>query len=144
MARCPAHRDRNPSLSIAEGRDGRVLLTCFAGCAVTAILGTMHLRMKDLFSSEPPSPEQRAVIDAQRERERLGGRQVGEAAADALRFEKHVEQLGAQLAQISDDDPRGVELTRQFDEACWAMHRSEVTYETMQQKQTARAMNASR
>ena len=32
VARCPAHDDRNPSLSIAEGRDGRPLLFCFAGC----------------------------------------------------------------------------------------------------------------
>lgn len=31
-ARCPAHEDRNPSLSIREGREGRVLVKCFAGC----------------------------------------------------------------------------------------------------------------
>jgi len=29
MALCPAHDDREPSLSIAEGDDGRVLLNCF-------------------------------------------------------------------------------------------------------------------
>ena len=27
IARCPAHRDRNPSLSIGEGSQGRVLAT---------------------------------------------------------------------------------------------------------------------
>ena len=32
VARCPAHDDRNPSLSIAEGRAGRPVLFCFAGC----------------------------------------------------------------------------------------------------------------
>ena len=32
MARCPAHDDRTPSLSIAQGDDGRVLLKCHAGC----------------------------------------------------------------------------------------------------------------
>ena len=31
IARCPAHDDRHPSLSIAE-RDGKLLLHCFAGC----------------------------------------------------------------------------------------------------------------
>jgi CHC2 zinc finger len=31
MARCPAHRDRSPSLSIRES-DGRLLIHCFAGC----------------------------------------------------------------------------------------------------------------
>jgi hypothetical protein len=32
MAKCPAHADRRASLSISEGRDGRVLLHCHAGC----------------------------------------------------------------------------------------------------------------
>ncbi len=34
-ARCPAHPDKTPSLSIGTGDDGRVLLTCWAGCTVT-------------------------------------------------------------------------------------------------------------
>ena len=36
MARCPAHDDRNPSLSVSEGEGGRVLFNCFAGCAAEA------------------------------------------------------------------------------------------------------------
>ena len=32
MARCPNHDDHTPSLSIREGRDGRILLHCFGGC----------------------------------------------------------------------------------------------------------------
>ena len=31
-ALCPAHADKNPSLSVSEGDDGRVLVKCFAGC----------------------------------------------------------------------------------------------------------------
>lgn len=31
LARCPAHNDRTPSLSVRDGADG-VLLTCFSGC----------------------------------------------------------------------------------------------------------------
>ena len=31
-APCPAHEDRNPSLSISEGDDGRALLFCHRGC----------------------------------------------------------------------------------------------------------------
>ena len=33
IAKCPAHEDREPSLSITEAADGKVLLNCFAGCA---------------------------------------------------------------------------------------------------------------
>ena len=31
-ARCPSHRDRNPSLSVRDGTDGAVVFHCFAGC----------------------------------------------------------------------------------------------------------------
>jgi hypothetical protein len=45
MARCPAHDDHNPSLSITE-RDGQLLVHCHAGCpqeAVWAALTRMGL-----------------------------------------------------------------------------------------------------
>jgi putative DNA primase/helicase len=44
MARCPAHDDRNPSLSIADGTDGRILMTCFAGCNWAAIRDALQAR----------------------------------------------------------------------------------------------------
>ena len=49
---CPAHDDRNPSLSVAEGDDGRVLLHCFAGCEVEEIVAALGLTMSDLFPAE--------------------------------------------------------------------------------------------
>src|SRR5262249_4049566 len=48
-ARCPAHEDRVRSLTIATGADGRVLLYCFAGCVVDAIVAAMGLTVRDLF-----------------------------------------------------------------------------------------------
>src|SRR5262245_61182843 len=56
MARCPAHEDRNPSLSIGVGDDGRVLLHCWAGCTVQAILGALGLELRDLFPDARTSP----------------------------------------------------------------------------------------
>lgn len=52
LARCPAHDDRSPSLSIHEGRDGRVLVKCFAGCDPSAIMRTLDLSLSDLFTGE--------------------------------------------------------------------------------------------
>lgn len=48
-ARCPAHDDHRPSLSIREGADGRVLLHCFAGCSFDAVVEALGLSTTDLF-----------------------------------------------------------------------------------------------
>lgn len=40
MACCPAHDDRNPSLSITE-RDGKLLVNCKAGCPQSAVIGAL-------------------------------------------------------------------------------------------------------
>jgi hypothetical protein len=53
-ARCPAHADQSPSLSIKEGDDGRVLLHCFASCEVQAVVEALGLQMSDLFVQNPP------------------------------------------------------------------------------------------
>ena len=42
MACCPAHDDQTPSLSLADGADGRLLLHCHAGCAFTDILAALR------------------------------------------------------------------------------------------------------
>lgn len=49
QARCPAHDDKNPSLSLAEGDDGRVLLHCHAGCDPHEVLTALGLKFRDLF-----------------------------------------------------------------------------------------------
>ena len=46
---CPAHEDRSPSLAITETDDGRILLKCFGGCSVQAIVGAIGMDMTDLF-----------------------------------------------------------------------------------------------
>jgi putative DNA primase/helicase len=49
MARCPAHEDRQASLSVTAGDDGRALLYCHAGCTVEAVTGAAGLATADLF-----------------------------------------------------------------------------------------------
>lgn len=46
---CPAHEDRSPSLAVTETDDGRILLKCFGGCSVQAIVGAIGMDMTDLF-----------------------------------------------------------------------------------------------
>ena len=52
-ARCPAHADRSPSLSIRVAEDGRILVHCFAGCSVHEICGMLGLSVGELFSDVP-------------------------------------------------------------------------------------------
>lgn len=49
QARCPAHDDRRPSLSIAAGDDGRALIHCHAGCRVSAVVEALGLSQRDLM-----------------------------------------------------------------------------------------------
>lgn len=47
--RCPAHNDKNPSLSVSESNDGIILMYCFAGCSTEDIRKVTGLSWKDLF-----------------------------------------------------------------------------------------------
>jgi hypothetical protein len=52
IALCPAHDDKRPSLSIRELDDGKILLHCWTGCGVDAIVGALGLSLKDLFQGD--------------------------------------------------------------------------------------------
>ncbi len=49
IARCPAHEDRRASLSIRELADGRILVHCFALCALQEVLSSVDLKIEALF-----------------------------------------------------------------------------------------------
>ena len=51
-ALCPAHTDKSRSLSVRIG-DEAVVIRCFAGCEIEAIVSAAGMRMQDLY---PPRP----------------------------------------------------------------------------------------
>jgi hypothetical protein len=53
IARCPAHDDRDPSLSVRELDDGRVLIKCHAGCGAADVMASVGLSLSDLFPANP-------------------------------------------------------------------------------------------
>jgi putative DNA primase/helicase len=55
-ALCPAHEDREPSLSITA-KNGKVLLHCHAGCPTEDVVAALGLSMADLFDEERPRSE---------------------------------------------------------------------------------------
>lgn len=62
MARCPAHDDRKPSLSVREGDDSRILVHCFAGCLVGDICAALGLAMRNLFPASEPLPRSQREV----------------------------------------------------------------------------------
>ena len=44
LARCPAHDDRQPSLAIAEAKDGKLLVRCHAGCGQREVIAALRAR----------------------------------------------------------------------------------------------------
>lgn len=76
VARCPAHDDRSPSLSIAEGKDGKILLYCWSGCTYREIVAALGFAPGDLMPGRirprTPAERQEAIEQArQRELERV-------------------------------------------------------------------------
>ena len=53
MARCPAHDDKTPSLSVTIGdKKDCVILTCFAGCTTEDVVAKLGLTMRELFATD--------------------------------------------------------------------------------------------
>ena len=49
LARCPAHEDKSPSLSIRETERGMTLAHCFSGCEIESILDAVGLTFADIM-----------------------------------------------------------------------------------------------
>jgi len=52
IAKCPAHNDREPSLSINKGADHRVLIKCQAGCSTDDVLAALGITYRHLFPAK--------------------------------------------------------------------------------------------
>ncbi len=97
MSRCPAHDDRQASLSVGVGDDGRILLRCHAGCGAKDILTKLGLSLADLMAANGHSGATPARRGGQ------GGKTVHEtieAAAAAALWSQQQSNSGATLGPI--------------------------------------------
>lgn len=78
QARCPAHDDKAPSLSIRELDDDRVLVHCFTGCSVEEVLAAVGLDFDALF------PERAVDHRVRRQRDPFDAKDVLAALADEV------------------------------------------------------------
>lgn len=117
-ARCPAHQDKSPSLSIREAADGRVLIYCFGGCGATDVVLALGLDLADLFP-----PRQTTTYAPTRVRDRDLPRIP---AADALKLldkEAFYVQLAADaLAEGANPAPYREDLRAACSRICEIRH----------------------
>ncbi len=99
VARCSAHDDNKPSLSVGVGDDGRVLVHCQAGCPIDAVLESLQMTASDLFpSTAAPSPN--------------GPRRIVETY-------DYVDTFGVLLFQVVRYDPKDFRQRRPDDAGGW-------------------------
>lgn len=95
VARCPAHDDRSPSLSLTE-RDGRMLVHCHAGCSQRDVIAALRARGLWPEHERPSStPEDRARWAAERrelQRDLPGARYWRRAAVRLAEETLHLEK----------------------------------------------------
>ena len=53
IACCPAHADKNPSMTITE-RDGWLGIKCFAGCSIDEVAGAVGMELHEFFPERLP------------------------------------------------------------------------------------------
>jgi hypothetical protein len=112
IAKCPAHPDRAPSLSIRQGDAGRVLVHCFAGCTTASVLAALGLRWDDIL---PPrrklSPAEMLRQRFTRERAEVAAWKIHDSMvrlrghyADALRrAERLCARMGERIMRATSD-----------------------------------------
>lgn len=84
LARCPAHDDRSPSLSVRLCEDGSTIVHCFAGCTAFDVVAAVGLTIHHLFPD-----------DGQRQRLPKRLRLTLDSALRAIAYETRVVRLCA-------------------------------------------------
>ncbi len=109
-ARCPAHDDRSPSLSIAEGDDGRTLVKCHAGCKVEAICAAVDLSVVDLMptANTLPTPN----------KSNANGKQASSKPRIDVTYDYH-DEAGDVLFQVVRFEPKGFKQRCQKPDGTW-------------------------
>jgi hypothetical protein len=137
QAKCPAHQDCSPSLSIREGREGRVLLHCFAGCTTEAVLRFAGLKVADLFAGPPPTLQQAAATAlerAGRDAETLQARrEQSRLAARYRKLNAVLDEIAARLARTPDGAESAV-IARLFHKTLETILAIDAVYDAAEQR----------
>jgi len=102
-AKCPAHDDHTPSLTITEGADGRTLLKCFGGCTFEHITRALGIEPASLMG------------DSERPTDRNGSKPT----RTLTRTYDYVDEAGALLYQVCRYEPKDFRQRRPDGSGGW-------------------------
>ena len=104
MARCPAHDDHEPSLSITEAKDGKVLVHCHAGCDQRDVIDALiSLAYGRIMASTGSGDRRRSDQSRRNPRNRTTPRECGKSGMRppirAKRWSNYLESRGLILPE---------------------------------------------
>lgn len=102
LACCPAHDDSDPSMSVRELPDGRILIHCFAGCSPAEIMDSVGLSMANLFPEGHISHHMKSLLPKEH---RDAEKQYKDRMYLQIAFEKRArgEQLSPQELKLEKE-----------------------------------------
>jgi energy-coupling factor transporter ATP-binding protein EcfA2 len=106
QALCPAHPDKEPSLSITQSED-RILIHCHAGCETEAIVKAAGLEMPDLFVRPAPTVS-------------------GNARPRQVATYDYTDDNGTMLYQVVRYEPKGFKQRRPIGNGNWLWNLAEI------------------
>lgn len=122
---CPAHEDRNPSLSIREG-ERAILVKCWAGCTIEEITRAMGLEVRNLFFDENPDPGALHQARAQRQAEQMWRRADSHVAGLEVDSRREAQRLIERARNLDISEWTDAQLTLALDDLAAAHHRLQV------------------
>lgn len=130
IACCPAHGDKNPSLSIREGERG-ILLRCFAGCSVQEICGALGITVRDLFFDQHADSRTIQAARRQREAERQKRDWQARIAGHKVDSQREAEQLIRSAREINISAWSDAQLDKALNKLAdaYQLSESELLYE---------------
>ena len=119
VACCPAHGDRNPSLTLADGPQGRLLAHCKTGCTFAAVLDA--LRGLGIVEGTGRVPQTDPAELARHQAEERREAEKRERKAQVVWAE--AQPIGGTIAETYLREARGITCalpdTLRFHPACW-------------------------
>ena len=121
MALCTAHPDKHPSLSIKEGRGGRILLICRSHqCSAESICRALGLKLSDLFADNKLSPADRINLAKARRQREIDADQL----AEERRSQRRKAQAWETAANLLFEKMLVAEGTLEADELAQLWHKA--------------------